>query len=271
MWQQYPIMADAETARVNKESAMSAVTEQQALLTRSMVAVQLQEIPLLAGVDARTLDQVAVALKLLTVKRGRYVLHKGSVGDHLLFVLAGQLEVVDLTEDGQEIGLNFLSNGDYFGELSIIDGLPCSTSVVAREDSSLAMLPRNQAHSLIYHNPLVVQRLLSHMASDIRAATNYRAILGIPNAFQRVFALLNQFARTAPGGLVVIEKLPTQQEIAITVNTSRETVSRAIHTLIRQGVVEKDLRRLIVREPEAFHQAVTNASGLAQWRLISCR
>ena len=103
---------------------------------------------------------------------------------------------------------------------------------------------------------LVAERMLKRMASKIRDASNYRAILGIPNAFQRVFALLNQFAKIAPGGLVVIEKMPTQQEIAIMVNTSRETVSRAIHALIQKGVVEKDMRRLIVRIPEALREAV---------------
>ena len=107
----------------------------------------------------------------------------------------------------------------------------------------------------------MAERLLKRMASTIRAAANYRTILGIPNAFQRVFALLNQFAKIAPGGLVVIEKMPTQQEIAIMVNTSRETVSRAIHILIQKGVVEKDMRRLIVRQPEALRKVAATEAG----------
>ena len=102
------------------------------------------------------------------------------------------------------------------------------------------------------------ERVLKRMAANIRTLTNYRTILGIPNAFQRVFALLNQFAKLAPGGLVVIEKMPTQQEISIMLNTSRETVSRAIHILIQKGVVEKDMRRLIVRQPDALRKAVAN-------------
>jgi len=196
------------------------------------------------------------------VERGRNVLQKGSPGEHLMFVLSGRLQVVDLTEDGREIGLDFLTAGDYFGELSIIDGLARSASIMALENSLIAALPRSQALALIYHNPLVVERLLKRMATSIRTAANYRTIIGIPNAFQRVFALLNQFAKIAPGGLVVIDKMPTQQEIAITVNTSRETVSRAIHILIQKGVVEKDLRRLIVRQPEALLKAVTHEGGL---------
>lgn len=237
---------------------MAAGTEINTTSSRQVVTVHLQKIPLLADVDSETLNQVAAALQLRTVERGQHVLHKGGGGDHLLFLLAGRLQAVDMIEDGREIGLNFLTKGDYFGELSIIDGLSRSASVVACENSLIALLPRTHALALIYQNPLVAERLLRRMAANIRTAANYRTILGIPNAFQRVFALLNQFAKIAPGGLVVIEKMPTQQEISIMVNTSRETVSRAIHILIQKGVVEKDMRRLIVRQPDALRKAVSN-------------
>lgn len=231
---------------------------------RSAIASHLEKVPLLAGLNLGALTQVTAALQLRTVERGNHVLQKGSAGDHFLFLLSGRLQAVDLTEDGREIGLNFLTMGDYFGELSIIDGLPRSASVVAIENSLIGFLPRTQALSLIYDNPLIAERLLKRMASSIRTAANYRAIIGIPNAFQRVFALLNQFAKVAPGGLVVIEKMPTQQEIAIMVNTSRETVSRAIHALLQKGVVEKDMRRLIVRHPEALRKAIVNEDAAVE-------
>ena len=227
--------------------------------TKQTITVHLQNIPLLAGVDAKVLGEMAVSLQFRTLERGGYAVQKGGSGEHLLFVLAGRLQAVDLTEDGREIGLSFLIPGDYFGELSIIDGLPRSASVVASEKSLIALLPRTIALALIHNNPLVSERMFKKMASSIRSAANYRSILGIPSAFQRVFALLNQFAKSAPGGLVVIEKMPTQQEIAIMVNTSRETVSRAIQILLQKGVVEKDLRRLIVRQPEELSKAVNQS------------
>lgn len=217
-----------------------------------VLTVHLQNIPLLKGVDRPMLGKVASTMLIRKVERGGVVLHKGGSGDHLLFLLSGRLQAVDVTEDGREIGLSIIPPGDYFGDLAVIDGLPRSASVVASEASLVALLPKAQALDLIYNSPLVAERMLKRMASKIRTASSYRTILGIPNAFQRVFALLNQFAKIAPGGLVVIEKLPTQQEIAIMVNTSRETVSRAINTLIQKGVVEKDMRRLIVRIPEAL-------------------
>jgi DNA-binding GntR family transcriptional regulator len=65
-----------------------------------------------------------------------------------------------------------------------------------------------------------------------------------------------------PGGLVAIQNLPKQQEIAIMINTSRETVSRAIAHLVATGVLEKDFRRLIVRDPNRLRRlASTQAAG----------
>lgn len=219
----------------------------------------LRKIPLLAGLEEHALAHAAAQVELRRVEKGRHVIEKGSAGNHLLFLFSGRLQAVDLTEDGREIGLNFLSAGDYFGELSIIDGLPRSATVMACEPSTIGLLPRLEAQRLIYTNPQVVERLLIRLARSIRMAANYRAILGMPNAHQRVYALLQQMTLVAPGGLVVIEKMPTQQEIAIMVNTSRETVSRAVHVLIDKGVVQKDLRRLIVRQPLALREAA--ASG----------
>lgn len=222
---------------------------------RRVITVNLQNVPLFKGLDASVLSQIAASLQFRNFEKGSYVLHKGSSGEHMLFLLSGRLQAVDLTEDGREVGLSFLAPGDYFGELSIIDGLPRSASVIACENSLVGLLSKTNAQALIYRHPLVAERILKRMAASIRSASAYRSILSIPNAFQRVFVLLHQFAKEGPGGLTVIERMPTQQEIAIMVNTSRETVSRALNTLIQSGIVEKDLRRLIVRSPGGLREA----------------
>ena len=72
---------------------------------QQVVTVHLQNIPLLKGVDSAVLERVAAALQFRTVVRGGFVLHKGGSGDHLLFLLSGRLQAVDVTEDGREIGL----------------------------------------------------------------------------------------------------------------------------------------------------------------------
>jgi CRP-like cAMP-binding protein len=221
----------------------------------------LARLPLLKDVDEALLARLAANARLRALAKREYIIRKGTTGEHLLFLLKGALQVLDITESGREIGLNFLSPGEYFGELSIIDGMPRSASVVATEPSAVLLIPHADALFLFHHSPLVAERLLKRFAERLRRASDFQAILSLPNASQRIYALLSRFVQIAPGGLTVITKMPTQQEIAITVNTSRETVSRAIRALIQQGVVQKDMRRLIVRKPEALHVATLDETG----------
>jgi len=215
----------------------------------------LSTLPLLQGVDETLLARLTTCARLRILAKREYIIRKGSAGEHLLFLVKGALQVLDMTESGREVGLNFLWPGEYFGELSIIDGLPRSASVVSTERSVVLLIPHADALFLLHRSPLVAERLLKRFAERLRRASEYQAILSLPNASQRIYALLSRFVQIAPGGLTVIAKMPTQQEIAVTVNTSRETVSRAIRALIQQGVVQKDMRRLIVRKPDALHVA----------------
>jgi len=217
--------------------------------------LELRQVPLLSGLDSVTLESIKGLLQVRKVSKGSYVVHKGSSGDHLLFILSGRLQAVDITDDGQEIGLSLLDTGDYFGEISIIDGLPRSASVVACENSVVGQLSKPHAQALIYQHPQVAERVLKRLAAGLRKASFHQAVISLPNAFQRVFTLLEHMACDAPGGLRLIEKIPKQQEIAIMANTSRETVSRAINILIEQGAVHKDRRRLIVRKPDLLRNA----------------
>lgn len=227
------------------------------------VKVHLDKIPLFMGLDEITLKKIAASLQPYNVDPGGLLLKKGESGEHLVFLLSGRVQIVDLAEKEHVLTLSFMTAGDYFGELSIIDGLPHAVTVVACEQSIYALLPRAEALNLMHSNPLVSERIFKKLALGVRQASNFRTILGIPNAFQRVYALLNYLSKTSPGGLVVIDSLPTQQEISTMINTSRETVSRAIQVLIHRGVVEKDMRRLIIRKPENL-RAEASISKLLQ-------
>lgn len=213
---------------------------------------KLAHLPLLQGIDQATLSRVAASVTWRSVKKKESAILKGSAGDHLMFLVNGRMQVLDITESGREIGLNLLVAGDYFGELAVIDDLPRSASVIAMETSEVAFLPKAQSLALFHQNALVAERVIRGLAKKLRTASVYQTILCLPSASQRVFALLQRLCATAPGGLVVVEHAPKQQELAIMANTSRETVSRAIKVLLDRGIVEKDNHRLIVRKPDAL-------------------
>lgn len=211
---------------------------------------QLKKIPLLEGLDDQVAREIIGAMRYVAFSKGNYVVRKGEQSEDLFFLLSGRLLVVDESADGRQVGLSFLTSGDFFGELSVIDGLPRSASVMAVAPSVVGILPKGRAQSLIYETPQVAERMLKHIAFRLRASTDYRSILGIPQAFQRVAALVQLLSKPDPGKLFTIENMPTHQHLALMINSSRETVSRALQILFEQGVLEKDNRRLIIRQPE---------------------
>ncbi len=219
----------------------------------SQSSEQLNKIPLFEGVDESLLEQIASVMQFKEYGKKDYVMHKGERGEHLLFLFEGRLLVLDENEEGRQTGLNFIEPGDFLGELSIIDELPRSASVMAIAQSKVALLAKNHARKLVFNHPLIAERMLKHLSFKVRATTDYRALLGIPNAFQRIFSLINLLGKPNPGKMITIENMPTHEQIALMANTSRETVTRAIQILNDEKVIEKDNRRLIIRFPDKLN------------------
>ena len=121
---------------------------------------------------------------------------------------------------------------------------------MAVSNSLLAGLPKPVAREFIFHNPVIAERLLRHISLKLRAATDFRALIAIPNAYERVLKLTEMLAKPAGEKLLTIENMPTHEQLALMANTSRETVTRAFQLLQDENVIEKESKRLIIRFPD---------------------
>ncbi|MDQ5769736.1 Crp/Fnr family transcriptional regulator [Thiothrix subterranea] len=230
-----------------------------------LTVASLRKVSLLEGLDDVALG---IILKQLTVRRYEkrdIILQKGATDGELLFLLAGQLHVVDYTLQGKEVFLHVIQPGDYFGELSVIDGAPRSASIVAIKESVVAFLSKRHALNLFYNYPSVIERLLIRFAQVIRQASGRQMLLSIPSAHARVYVMLARMVRSpdlhAETSTVTLENVPTQQEIAGMVNTTRETVSRAMQTLVKEGIIKRDKRKIVVLQPEVLEERAMHGEG----------
>jgi CRP-like cAMP-binding protein len=224
------------------------------------VQVHLRKIPLLADLTPEELARIKPELRFRHFNKREVVLHKGGSGDALLFLLSGQLQVVDITEDGRAIGLRMLAPGDFFGEIALINNSTRSASVVATSDVVVAFLPAATAMHLFSHSPSVAQQMLKHLAQKIQRDSEFRAVLSINNTARRIYTYLSLLQKTPEQSPApVIENLPTHQDIANMINTSRETVTRALLTLSQQGIVQKEGNRLVILDPAALQKLIQGA------------
>ena len=215
----------------------------------------LQGLRLFDQLPIEKLAQVALSMNERRVERREVIIKRGESDAGLGFLIEGRLQAVNFTLDGKEVGADFISDGDFFGELSVIDGSPAPEYVIAVAPSRVAFLDRERARALMFSTPRGAEAVATRLAERLRRAASHRALLALPSSFQRVCAQLAQLAQQTGSGAVVISMPPTHQEIAIMVNTSRETVTRTLQFLQGMKVVTRDGNVLVVHLPHTLQQA----------------
>lgn len=222
--------------------------------TKVRFQIHLRKIPLLSQLTEAEMRHVMNDLRIRSYAKRDVVLQKGASGDSLLFLLSGQLQVIDVTEDGRAIGLRMLMPGDFFGEIAVINGTTRSASVVALGPVLVALLPRTTALHLFSHSPSVANQMLRFLAEKVQRDSKFRALLSIHNTAKRIYTFLDLLKEKKEGDIEVVENLPTHQDIANMINTSRETVTRTLLTLVQQGIIQKGTHRLIIVDPAGLQR-----------------
>jgi CRP/FNR family cyclic AMP-dependent transcriptional regulator len=205
------------------------------------VSIQLlSRFPLLQPLDREALEPLSRAMSLKEFARRGVVIAQENTLMDLGFLVEGRLQGVDFTVDGRSVGLYFVDPGDYFGELPLVDGKPSAEHVVAAVKSVVAFLDARAARDLILNNPALAQAVMARLAQRVREGLAQRTLLSLPNPFQRLCALLLQLPSVVVQGVVTIEQAPTHQELAIMINSSRETVTRAFQVFFTHRILVRD-------------------------------
>ncbi len=203
---------------------------------------------LLESLPQETLLFLASKMSDRSFARREVVISKEQRVYALGFLLEGRLQGVDFTVDGRGVGLYFVDPGDFFGELSVVDGQKPAEHVIAAAKSTAVFLEADAAQHLFFENALIAQRVMTRLTARVREVMAQRTLLGLPNPFQRLCVQLLQLARPHGSGLA-IEPVPTHQEIAIMINASRETVTRAFQTLGLHDVIQRNGNTLHLTKP----------------------
>lgn len=223
----------------------------------------LKQIPLLRDFPPEALQGLAAAALERTVVRREVVVNRGDVLQFFPFLLDGRLQGIDFTLDGREVGLYFVGPGEFFGELAVIDRLPMAETVIGLSPSRLILFPKEQARALMFATPQVAEKVALRLAARLRDVGGQRLLLALPNPLQRLCAQLLSMAgeglQGALDGIKVIPAAPTHQEIAIMINSSRETVTRAFQQLQNQEILRRDGGQLLILKPRALEELVAGS------------
>jgi CRP/FNR family transcriptional regulator, cyclic AMP receptor protein len=218
----------------------------------------LERTPLFSGLSPSELDELAQLAVPRTYEAGQVVFREGDQGDTCFVVRSGAVKITR-EHGGRTIALAELRAGDTFGELSMFGGEVRSATAQALEPTAAVALLAGDIRRLLAGNPEIALKMLETMANRVRATNQRLANQSFQTVAGRVAGVLMQLvdARQSEGAGerdVLVET--TQADIAQLAGASRESASRFLATLERDGLVTTQRGRVIVHDPSALRNYI---------------
>ena len=177
------------------------------------------------------------------------------------FLLAGDVRVLLRTAAGKEVILADIKAGEFFGEMSAIDGIERSANVTALTKAEVAIMSSAVFREILFTNQHAcdkVMRLLTHRVRDVNTRLAEMAIFDLRH---RLYSELLRSSHPRPGhpGERVVTPPPFHHVVAARIGCRREQVTRELSTMKHDGLIEKTRGALVLLKPQVLESRLQEA------------
>ena len=207
------------------------------------------------GVDPEAVADLISDMESVRYPRGTTIFEEGDPGDRLYIITAGKIKLARHAPDGREKLLSVMGASDMFGELSIFDPGPRTSSAVCVTDVQAATMTSEMLRKWVDDYPSISQQLLRVLARRLRRTNSNLADLIFTDVPGRVAKTLLQLANrfgSQEGGALRVNHDLTQEEIAQLVGASRETVNKALATFAHRGWIRLEGKSVLIVDTESL-------------------
>ncbi|MBN2848147.1 MAG: Crp/Fnr family transcriptional regulator [Coriobacteriia bacterium] len=217
------------------------------VITQSRIKEHLRSLVMFEGVPDHELDAFASMVTHRQYPRGSFIITQNDRSAVMYLLVAGRVKVSVASQSGKELALSYLDAPAHFGEMSATDAEPRSADVIAMTDVEVLGLEADDLAEAIRTQPQLAITLIGSLSRRVRDLIGRLEDMAFHDATHRVMRVLLNVATASyeAVGVPVIEGL-THYEIATLASTSRETASRVISNLCRDGVVATKGRKIVV-------------------------
>ncbi len=217
----------------------------------------LSRAPLFAALSEADARSLRSGESVIEISRGDRLFAEGDAGEKLYVILAGKIKLSRTAPDGRENLLSVHGPGEMFGELSLFDPRPRTSSATAVTDAKLAELAHDFLRRWLSSRPEVALTLLRALAQRLRRVSDDKADLvftDVPGRVAKaVLDLAERFGSLQDGGVQVNHDL-TQEELAQLVGASRETVNKALADFVARGWVQLSAKSVLVLDADRLRK-----------------
>lgn len=213
-----------------------------------------RDLPLFRGLTPEDFAGIDVPCTERRLRPWETLFHQNDQSRDVHFLLSGTLIALYWTADGREVIFTRFTVGDHFGELAALDDGERSLAVVARSEATVLSLPGPVFRQLFDRVPTLRWRITQGLVNRIRTLTARNLELTTFSVEQRVasylFGLAVDRGQLRAGGMIA--DAPTHAEIAATIGSNREMVSRIMSTLAKRGAIRTARQRIELLDPKVL-------------------
>ncbi|MEE9118137.1 MAG: Crp/Fnr family transcriptional regulator, partial [Calditrichia bacterium] len=154
----------------------------------------LKYIPLFSELSEDDLREIVKLAVRQVYKKDNMILIEEEIGSTMFIILDGRVKISRISDDGREVILSILSEGDFFGEMSILDGQNRSANVVTLDDSRIMVIRREDFLQMLHDYPQIAINLLKELAQRLRRSDAQIKSLSLQNATGKVASTLLRIA-----------------------------------------------------------------------------
>lgn len=200
----------------------------------------LKKIPFLSALAPEHLREVYRIAREVELRAGQPVFAKRQDADAMFIVLSGRVKIFTDSAGKKRKTFAYLTEGDFFGEMALVEDVTRTASAAAVEPSRLLLIGKKDFTRLLESDGKLALYLLKTVCARLRRANEEIEGMLFRNILGRVAKVVLEQAKRAgepfEGGLALRQRF-TQQELADLVGTTREPLTRALSSLRRAGLV----------------------------------
>jgi CRP/FNR family transcriptional regulator len=189
------------------------------------------------------------------IQRGQILFTANEQANGLYIVLSGSVRAFRENVEGREQTIHVERAGGILAEVAVFDGGPYPSTAVADEDSEVLFLSTEDVRRIMLTYPEVALTALANMSKKLRIVASLAEHLALKDVGQRLAILLLEEARLVSPNLQdgVSFSLPlSHTQLASRLGSVREVVTRALHKLVQNSVIETRGHRIVVRDVKAL-------------------
>ena len=224
----------------------------------------LSQVSIFANLEPERLQPLTGKLRPRRYQRGEVIFHEDDPGDQMHIIVEGSVKISVTSEDGREKNLALFKPGECFGEMALLDGSRRSATATALEALETLVLMRDDFQDFLTENPQVAADITNLMTQRLRNVNQMlvdTAFLDVPTRVaKQLLTLAASYAGDAGDAEPAEPRVVPlgQEELASLVGASRETVSRALTSYRRMGILTTSHRRIVINDWKALERMASS-------------